>query len=306
MMFLTRRLNALGVYESLDFALWGSTYEQGGVIEINCDLYSDKAQEFAEIIESTKIDLGESGENVAKALMSIAAELKFHLRIGDSGKILKELAWLDEQPWIKLDDIDIVDTRECARSRKLIYATSYEAAKPKKVNLVAQFDNGMNRELIPLFYLLSRFVLLTMGSYLSNRTGYYRGEIHYSAKKGITMGEMMVSPQHLGLIDVRKDARAASAELQRMLSKDTKNRFLLLLRNFTYKNDELLKAPDTEKLITQSGFYVGPAGWRRLATDENLAYVIENMTLEIAFGRIVEAVHIPVDKGLPKEPVSRR
>lgn len=276
-----------GLYKSLDFAAWGSTYDQGGIIEINRELYSKKAQAFADKIAGLRIDVGERGDLVVPALRQICAEEKFQIRGSDSRKILAELRLLDERPWTNLDDVESIDTTKLKTSRKFLYLSRYEQASPRTLSIVIAPTDEMPRDLTPLLHQTARLVLLATSDQLATARGYYQGELDGVASSNRTVSELLVYRREARLVNLEVDCAFVLDSIRQVLSDETKRRFLESIQSYTYagSSDDYLIAPGQDRVIKQTNFYVGSRGWKQLATPENLEKVINTMLISVEFGR---------------------
>src|SRR5690554_3606901 len=99
-----------GLYKGLDYWITGTTFEQGGLVKVSYDLYSDAAIALEEDIQKNLLDL-EDTTQISRALSQIVAEEPLVLQITNKQRLLKELGKLDNKPWLIDDEVDAIDTK---------------------------------------------------------------------------------------------------------------------------------------------------------------------------------------------------
>ncbi len=282
------------VYKSLDLAMWGTTYEQAGVIELVCELYSKKAQKLANDIKNVHIDFEEAV--ITAQLQAIAAEESQRLHVSNKQDVLDELQKLDKQEWSHIEAIDFIDSKAFRRRNNPIYLTDRLAPPARKLLVEIKLDRiflATHREMAPIFNVIARWLLLTCSDQVTIRHGLFGGELYGDYSSLRVTSELLVA----GYGGVRVDIQEICSDIEHVVSAMTTRsmvaRYANEFQSISYGNAPSL-APDTERLLVQAGVYMGERGWKLHATKENIENLLRHMSLELTFGR--QKISVPLVK----------
>lgn len=274
------------LYKLSDYALNGTTYEQGGIIEINCELYSSKAMEIAENIMAIKIDFGKDNKNVTHALLQMTAEEQNKLYVTDKQLLLAELRTLDATTWRNVEALSFIDTKGHRRKTPPIYLTDTKQPAPRKLKLHLTLDGDFastHRTLLPLFNIAARFLALTLTDVITKEYGYYAGELYGAQPVPSMTSELLVAPRIANNVDLGLIAGHTKEILEQMTSAPVLEAFADTLSSISYTTGSP-EAPNLERIMHETGIYIGTAGWQETATTRNLWQVLGKMDLELTFG----------------------
>lgn len=270
-------------YKFLDYAINGATYESG-VIIVSAETYTAKAQQFLEQLKTTKVDLGEAASGyapVARALSQLLAEEPEALFVGDTEAIIHELRRLDCESWQNLDNVQQLppQTLKQIEASDLIYAVDQPAKPPRKVVLQFIYEN-YNLELLPLWHQFTHFLSLSIGqrichdfwAYFSHKTVELKGG---SAKLDCAF---LLNPQTQPNASAKDILRAARKILPEFTTDEIKKRFIAYLQAASYSSNPFA-APNEDQILRDTGILTGAAGWRKIATAQNIEYVLEKLQI---------------------------
>lgn len=280
-----------GVYKSLDLATWGATYEQGGIIEVVCELYTEQAQSLIGEINQLHIDL--SDESIARQLRAISAEESWKLFVTDKNEILDDLKQLDSATWAQADTIEYIDTRKIRRKNPPLYLTNVKAPRARKLHIQSTLDDkfaASHPELTPLFNVLSRWFLLTIADQIAISRGYFTGELTGRSSPVSVSSELKVAQYVEAAVDLSSDRHLVADILQTMTKTAMIEEYVKVLCNTSYKSN-LYLAPDTERILTQTGVYVGGAGWQHIATAASIRDILSHTRLMLSYGQQKEYIN---------------
>lgn len=283
-----------GLFKMLDYAAYGVTYEEGGIITAVVELYSDEAIKLSGRIDQLHINFDDEGYDISTALFQVTAEEPDKLYISDLNKVVKELKQLDQDPWQHIDSIDVLDTKTIRRKNKPIYLTNQPEMKPKILRLSIHLDEdtaGTHRELSPLFMFIGRIILMTIGNRVGATYGTYAGEL-YGNKQYSLVSELLISQKALSGAQLAKVAQTIEETLTHSLNKKTYMRIIASLSSVSYVYAPDI-APNLERMITETGVLVGEKGWRRLATIQNIESLLSDSRIELKLGRQTIVLPLP-------------
>lgn len=275
---ITEYLYSHGQYKLLDYSLNGETYESGIVI-IYGECYNTEAEHLLENIANIKVSLSDKNPGhipVARAMSQICAEESQKLFIGNPDMIIRELELLDNKPWQNLDSVDILpkSTTNNKSLTDLIYETNQPANKKPVLRLQLQIDN-QPVELRVLWCELARLISLSIGQNICRNFGVYYSKESVKNNNASEMSTSIfsVSP-HAQEIDMKEVTAIAKQTLTKVTSSNILNRFSDYLTSLSYTNNPYA-APDSCRIAREFGIIIGAAGWKKLATTENLAKALE-------------------------------
>lgn len=275
-----------GLYKSLDYGVHGTTFEHGGVITVECSLYSREAIRLGDEIEQLHIDFGKDNSNITKALFQIAAEEPYVPYVSNRKTVTEELSRLDNQPWRSVDSIDILDTKAIRRKNKLLYLTHQKQIKPRQIQVTISLDRDFansHREILPLFVFVGRVILLTASNRTCAAHGLYSGELYPKTYTSLT-SELLVSKQGSLNVSIETMSDVVKETTLQVLNHATYTRLEDELSSVRYELGSNVM-PNFEDILTQTGILMGAIGWRKTATIDNIKLLLEHTSIEIKFGR---------------------
>lgn len=276
------------LYKSVDYAASGATYDEGGVIVVDVELYSSRAQEYAGGISELKIDLDPSGGNIERALLQMSAEESWRIHISDKLKTVAMLQSLDTAPWLWLDEIDAIDTRSIRRKLDPIYLTNKVQAKPRVLSITLRNKPVVGEACAALLAFVSRIALLTVSNMVTGRYGHYAGDITYSRGLSATRSSLLVASYPRVDVNVPEVSKYTKELIGKMFSRELCERIAQDLNTTNYANQSYV-APNYERILQQSGVLVGSKGWQQI-TWKDVHDVLNGATLEVKYGRTKEEV----------------
>lgn len=275
---ITEYLYNHGQYKLLDYSLNGETYESGIVI-ICGECYSTEAEYLLENIANMKVSLSDKNPGyipVSQAMSQICAEESQKLFVKDPDMIIRELELLDNKPWQDLYSVDILpkSTTNNKSLTDLIYETDQPADKKPVLKLQLQIDN-QPVELRVLWRELARFISLSIGQKICRDFGVYysKESVKNNDASVVSTSIFSVSP-HTQEIDMKEVAAIAKQALDKVITPNVLNRFSDYLTSLSYTNNPYA-APDSCQIAQEFGIIIGAAGWKKLATTENLAKALK-------------------------------
>ena len=275
---ITEYLYSHGQYKLLDYSLNGETYESG-IVMICGECYNTEAEHLLENIANMKVSLSDKNPGhtpVARAISQLCAEESQKLFISDPDMIIRELELLDNKPWQNLDSVDILPnkTTNDKSLTDLIYETDQPADKKPILKLQLQIDN-QPVELRVLWRELARFISLSIGQKICRDFGVYysKESVKNNDTSVISTSIFSVSP-HAQEIDMKEVAAIAKQTLAKVTSSNVLNRFSDYLTSLSYTNNPCA-APDSCHIAREFGIIIGAAGWKKLATTENIAKALK-------------------------------
>lgn len=277
-----------GLFKLLDYAVHGITYEQGGVIAVECELYSDEAARLGHKIESLRIDLGSNNRNISTALHQITAEESEKLYISNPEKVIAELKRLDRDQWQRIDDFTTLDTQTIRRKNAPIYLTNQKQARPHILRLSLHLDRDFattRRELLPLFTFIGRTILLTAcNQVVATHGAYAGGDLSAKAMPPMVTSDLFVARYTRPSLSLDEVARTAQEACTYVCRNKTYDRIVRSLSATSYSSTPQA-APNLERLITETGIVIGEKGWRELTTLESIKDILNHAALEVKLGR---------------------
>ncbi len=278
-----------GLYKALDYAAHGTTFEEGGVITVDIELYSDEAVAQTSAIEQLHIDFGDENKNVLLALYQIGAEEEWTVGITDGQKVLDELILLDQQRWQSIDELTVIDTRTIRRKNPPIYLTVDRQPKPRKLHVSLKHDKELNALQAALFNSVSRVLLLTVTNKIVEQYGFYAGELRGTPSPLSVTSELLVFPILWKDIDIDEVLISAEKVLNQMITPTTIERIAHDVGVVDYLDHSRL-APDFERILNQTRVIVGAAGWNSIATPDEIGAILAGAELVIKKGRQTKEV----------------
>lgn len=272
------------IFRFLDYSATGNTYEEGGVVIIDIELYSKEAVKLQHEIKKLKISFGVENQNITQALFQLAAEEPNEIVITNKNKVLQELEMLDETPWQNIQDLETINTRAIRRSHIPIYLTSKKIPKPRELRFSLTLDTSISKsepELTPLFALITKFLLQNILYFTGMEYGLYANQI--SNKRTGAVGILLFTKKQASDVNIEKISSSVDLLVKRLLAAKTIDKLVSELGSIDYQSHYYM-APDYEKYLHDTDILIGQEGWKRIATRGNINLLIRSTTLEVKVG----------------------
>jgi len=275
---ITEYLYNHGQYKLLDYSLNGDTYESG-IVMICGECYNTEAEHLLENIANMKVSLSDKNPGhmpVSQAMSQLYAEESQKLFVKDPDMIIRELELLDNKPWRNLDSVDILpkNTTNNKDLTDLIYETDQPADKKPILKLQLQIDN-QPVGLRVLWCELARFISLSIGQKICCDFGvYYSKESVKNNDTSVIFASIFSVSPHAQKVNLKEVAATAEQALNKIITSNVLNRFSDYLSSLSYTNNPCA-APDSCQIAREFGIIIGAAGWKKLATTENIAKALK-------------------------------
>lgn len=267
-----------GQYKLLDYALNGATYDSG-VIIISAECYAKTSAKLLQDLATMKTDFGEAPFYlpISRALLQIIAEEPEAIFIGDVDTIIGELRLLDDQPWQDLDSVELLpkDVHGDKKLLDLMYTTDQPAVKPRKIKLQLHLSDP-SIELRMLWRELVRFLNLSIGQKVCQEFGtYFTDEsVKDSANSTTVVSIFLVNSHILPAIKIEEIAASVKHTLETITMPEVLQRFANYL-SLASCSANPNAAPDEDRILREFGAILGSAGWKKIASVENLSKVLQ-------------------------------
>lgn len=275
------------LYKYVDYSLEGTTFDHGGLIEINIECYTPDAVTLAGKLSFQRVSLAD--EDISKSLMQILAEEEAVINTSGMKKIKQALTALDSQPWQSVDEFEIFDAKSVRLlTKKPVYADYSHYVPTGKLFISLLLDQNFvrsHRELIPLFRHIAKIISFTANDLLANEQGYYFDEVTFqstSQKTRLKSTLKLVKSNHT-TADLVHHVNFYKALTKELLDTEAFERFLTELQRTSY-TERHWSAPNTYDNFNETAVYIGARGWQYLATTANLALILDNISVEVRFG----------------------
>ena len=279
-MEIKKSLYDQGFFKRVDYSLTGTTYDIGGLIEIDIHIYGkDIPRTVVNSLRTITCDIDEL--KFTTALQQIYAEEGNLLHVGDYEDIVQAITDLDAEPWQDIRNISTIDATTSQINDENMYYVDADPLKPQKIITTITLDKvftSKNRKLLPLFYQLAKVSLFTTQDVLCNNHGYYVEEFTHKNNKSKAI-----------IYKNYSDARIISAEslsnqqikaIQYIQSSQGFERMLTWLQSVSYETS-YWEAPNPEEIYNETGIYTGEAGWSKIAIQDNVDLLLQNITITV-------------------------
>lgn len=284
MRYLNEFMYEKGLFKFLDYAATGTTFEESGVIIVSVDMYNEDACRFASDIQKLSVNLGSNPkEHLVNALQQIVAEEPKTLQITDMNELVNALTVLDKQPWSNLDDITFVDTNSIRKKKPPIYLTEQPSGRQRHLYISLECDREIHNELLPVFYIICKFLLHNIVSRLSYEYGFYPERL-YSKTRHTVVSDLAYKSSTIPRVDVSDIHRSVSTVIDQLLSAAVISRLAKSFSSVHYSKS-CEAAPSFEEILQDTGVLIGSKGWQELATEKNIRNLIDQIIINIKCGR---------------------
>lgn len=295
-------LQTHGVYRYLDYSLAGITHYKGGLILIEIIFYSEKATKYTDEIKYLAIDIDET--SIGLGIAQIAAKTKTLLGSSGLKEITHALEMLHHQPWQDIDELDAINTRSIKMKASPLWTTQGEPQRTRDliVDIALHPIIATSRpELLPLFTRLADFIHLNCEGVVANAFGLYSNgvaKVRHTDDFGMPL-VFSVPPSGKGYMNDRERLKKVlwlfinwGRELQKAPVLDS---FINVIHDGTYSETPYLMV-NPNATLNSTGWFVGTKGWRKQATRENVNLLLDNMSIEVKYGR--QTVNHPIKSNI--------
>lgn len=270
-------------YKYLDYALQGTTHDNSGIIEIECEFYTDKAAQLSHAISTISADI--NPDSIAIALRQILAEEKRLLYVDNKEAIMSGLQELETTPWKIAESIDSIDTKTFRSNKDPLYLTP-EIIPTGQIIASVKLDKRAtqhNRTLLPLFTTISKIILLHFGDVTTARYGYYGIELKASARHKTPQvnGYYRCLARDKDTIDSPALLSLLEKSVNEFYKPETIKRFIERMQSISYETRSA-EYDSAGHLLDETGIYLGAKGWKHITNPANIAMIRENLSLDIA------------------------
>lgn len=287
------------LFESLDFTLSGTTFDQGGLIEVAVQLHTLKAQTLADQIMTQNIPLDTRA--ISLAFSQLLAEEEQAINVSSYEAVIQALTELNGKPWEEVDDFTILKARDVRLSPYPMHISKKHLPSRKiAFNLTLDADFAMTHpELIPLFRQITRVTAYTARYRIAAEEGFYMDTVAFIARphKFYTKTTLRVANGNDEFIDVNDLLRQCRDVFRYIERTNAHEDFTRELHQTSYRHNPW-DAPNTYDAYNETGIYLGSKGWVMTATLENCALLLANTTIEVAFGRQTASALLTSDSNL--------
>lgn len=272
------------LFKSLDYAAHGTTFDEGGIIVVDIELYTDEAQKWLTQIEQLSIDLSEDNENITIALLQITAEESDKLIITNKRKVVEELNVLNATPWRAIDDLDYIDSRTIRRKHTPIYLTDQPQTKPRALTITFKPNTPLNGAQAALFNLIGRLFLFTVSDRVAYTYGLYVNAMHGNPDTSSVTSTLYLPSRQTDATNINEVAQSSREAMCHILSAGIIERFVQDMAKSNYLMHSQL-APNFERTLNEVRVLMGAKGWQQIATEENILTLLKVGTIDARFGR---------------------
>jgi hypothetical protein len=273
-----------GLFPYLDYSLSGNTH-QTGIIYIKLETYTELAKDFAKNVEHIKLTL--SNDALSVAASQLIAENEFAYTGLGIAEVKKHLEALDELLWQDIDSVTTIDTKGTKRQSKPYYIDTNHPLPAKKMFFTLEVKESSIqdfRQLLPLIRLMCFLISDTYETVLSDKYSLYSldGEFINTSKITGYVSTFNIPEGHS--IDKEEVLRTVSEIIRYISFYGGFKRFALELNDISHKSASSI-SPNALHNLTDTGVLIGSAGWRQIATENNIEMIVKSLTLSIRTGK---------------------
>lgn len=272
-----------GLFSYLDYYIDAKTYHSG-FIRLEIDLYTKEALEKETSLYSLPLSFTE--DILSGALLQVMAEKHVDVKEFDEERVQQMLKEYHGQPWIMLDEIDIDASVSVQKTQEVFSLKS----RPKRhfgilqqtISLEPSFASQNRKIYLPLFAVISRVLRLNLQEEIAN------GAYCYSYDDSFVADSHEIKDINLYRIDKRQATKVLNEVeiteilLKRMIDSQFVARLSNFLQNAVNKSGMM---PDDEEIMKAVGTAVGPKGWHKIGTEDNIRNVMRHISIEFKLGR---------------------
>lgn len=274
-----------GLFKCLDYAAHGSTFDKGGVVAVEIDLYTDNAIEIKEQLHNLPVDFGTDNKNITTELTRISAEELYTLHITNKTDIVTQLNHLSATPWTPIDQLSSIDTHGSRQQASPIRLTDTKRPQPVTLSMSIYLDTDFinkNRELAPLFNTISRILTLTLHYKLGAHFGFYDKKLDMDTKPHRTTSTLMISKSIADSVQTEQIAAYARDVVRYISSDDTIGRIVHSIHNMDYQND-IAGTLSFERVFNQTNILLGLQGWHKITSKKNIQQILAHTKITFTY-----------------------
>lgn len=281
-----------GLYRSLDYLMYGTTYYKGGIVAIEIDFITEKAKKLA--TEARHLDIATDNTTIGIGFLQLLTEQKRTVAApGGIDKVKAALDDLQKQPWQDMDNLETLDMRETDTKDGALILQKGTPSRLRTLTVSFSLNEEFtytHPELLPLFEQLICFI--DQNSWISTSMKYgimSKGIDKSQNNKAFTLASRFkVHPQLHEIIKQRRTLKDVAYDYVDFVHNCHENgaihRYSSVLQSARYDADSrrLLPGPG---IVTDTGFVIGARGWHKLATKENCELLLKNMEVAVEYDR---------------------
>lgn len=267
------------LYQPIDYSINAAT-NGNGVIYFEIQLYNEMAQKVT-YEEVSTIDLDFTDHAIDIAISQILAEKEIPFGWEPYDNLRPLLQTLHEKEWQNIDNVDVYDLKDSVLDEVGFYVVDGPQKKSEKLHIeIAIPHNILAKDpgLTPLFRLVSGCIVNVIANDLSDAAGYFFNTERFAMKRANVTHGIFMTGEHLA--DVEDDITVCKEIIKDMRSDKAFDRLCDRLTTATYHLDPY-QLPDVEKTLRDMSYLVGAAGWKRLATTDNVETILANSVLTL-------------------------
>lgn len=272
------------LFPYLDYSLSGNTH-QTGIIYIKLEAYTELAKEFSKDIENIQLSISDNALSVAAS--QLIAENEYAYIGSGIEEVKKQLEALDELPWQDIDSIASIDTKGIKRQVKPFYIDTNHPLPAKKMSLRLEYDDSSIRDfrqLLPLIRLTSFLISDTYETVLSDKYGLYSLDGEFKNTSKFTGYESIFNIPEGHSIDKEEALSTVYEIIEYISSNGGFTRFAAELKDISHKSASSI-SPNALYNLSETGILIGSAGWRQIASENNIEMIVKSLSLSVRVGK---------------------
>ena len=260
----------------LDYSLRGKTYEPG-LLHFDISLYTQPAIDAAQQIGSVSIPTDDP--SVSVALLQLMAEHGKELRGNE--KLFEALKELDKKEWENLETLETLDLNEQDERSSPVELTDNRLAT-KTLSCELSANTGLSQNLLPLFEVVSNVVLTAMQNALASTYGYYPpgSPFKYDKAERACVALLHASSQHRP--ELTEELGTCKEAFNQLIKASMPAKIVAELAS--PGSDQSPAIVDELEIYNSTKTLIGRAGWKKLATKENIEQILQTSTLKLKYG----------------------
>lgn len=269
-----QHMASVGLFRFRDYMIWGTTYDETGVVESECTLFTTDAQVRGSEIRGMRVEWGDDNSAITNALHQISAEESNVLHITDKHAVLEELRDLDAKEWSTKN----IWADASAENDEPLYLTDQENSSKRIVKIRASASDlvGMQRA---VFNQLSRYILAAVADEVCRQFGYYDGEL-YGEQSPLSMtSELIVANEIVEGIDIEALRRMLEGVVQHVTKPHELEKLVAEYAALT-DTTSIDQLPDADRIYQETGQRVEPAQWQNIVTIENFSDIVDKLKVD--------------------------
>lgn len=273
-----RYFASCGLHAYLDYDIQGWTFGKG-VVYVTISLLTPGAMAQKDAVVSIKVD---TVDEMAIYIKQIELENGYSMEITDNAELNNEIIRLDKLPWSDLDSLDVINLQDVTHGSDILRESQEKCKRDRFVVEVTVSKTAWllsHPETLVLFRQLS---WLLMHAYIASLCSQSR---IYSAQDSFIDTNELASLKNVFYcddtsFDFRQSAVAIKELTDNVVQDNVLDAFIWQLHKNSYNRADI-SCIDDVRMYQETGIFIGQAGWRRLATRENVSRLLEIMHVEV-------------------------